>query len=653
MRKWGVRDRSYRSITFSSSLPRSCQQPHVRTLSVPSAMAQVPLHLPQELVDSIIAYVDDDRATLVSCAQVSRSWLHSSRHYLFANISLSPHSSGKSLPQVSCQRLYRVLQDSPAIIQYIRHLQIVDGGSSPNVPTRQWITSERSLPPLLKLLTHLRQLELGASSPSSPLQWKSLPFTLQNAICTVLKLPTLSFVRLHTWTFPNLVSLAAVISSCQNLKGLSLSSVTVDEELHHHSEPSGQTKSITLPPPPTTQLSPPLLVSSANSDHGRYRHSTDTEGLGIDTEFYHDHDHDHNEDDPGVESGSDTDTVNTRVRQPHLEALSLDYVNFGYLGYWLFAPSQSPSPINFATLRELRISRSADPLVVEQILISIGASLEYLHLKPGSWDVFSFDLKRNPNLKSLRLTLEKSETALSWCTTLLSSLAPSGFFSSSSSSSSSTYSGYSDDADELSLSHISLEFWTDLKKLSAASTSSSSSASSTASSSLSNSPNRSTPSLLPSSSPPTSSSPLSSSSALTLNNSSSASLNERAQTPLPRQRRSFTLYNKLEPTWSSLDSILSFLPTPLHQLDVGLFAQSTSADFLRVKEALRGVRTRLNSDCGEEGEERESESDCDDSASVRKGKSGGVVRVYQLGLKSQRSIGRICGPRLRSFEGEK
>jgi hypothetical protein len=34
-----------------------------------------------------------------------------------------------------------------------------------------------------------------------------------------------------------------------------------------------------------------------------------------------------------------------------------------------------------------------------------------------------------------------------------------------------------------------------------------------------------------------------------------------------------------------------------------------------------------------------------------KEKESGNVRMYQLGLKSQKSIGRICGPRLRSFEG--
>lgn len=339
--------------------------------SSPHTMAANPPYLPQELVDSIIDYVDNDRSTLLSCALVSRSWLHSSRYHLFANISLSPHSQTNIPPQRLCARLYQMLQESPLIIPYIRTLQILDSGPPPHQRSGHWITSERTLPPLLKLLTHLRQLELGATVSANALQWKSLPFTLQNAICTVLKLPTLAYFRLQFWIFPNLVSLAAILSSCHNLKGLSLSSVTVCEDLDHHSghsELSGQTKFITLPPPS-------LLVSA----DGR----ADDDRAEFDVETIPDDE---------LESGSDT--VNTRVSTPRLEALTLDYVNFGYLGYWLFAPSQSPPPISFGNLRELRISHSADPLVVEQILISIGPSLEHLHLKPGYWDgksVFFFD----------------------------------------------------------------------------------------------------------------------------------------------------------------------------------------------------------------------------------------------------------------------
>lgn len=332
-------------------------------------MAPSTPYLPQELVDSIIDHVDSDRNTLFACALVSRSWLHSSRYHLFDNISFHPQANLP--PQQLCAQLYHMLQESPVIIPYIRHLQIFEGSVPPlhqhlqilesgaYERSGQWIASERTLPPLLKLLTNLRQLELSASASSPMVRWKSLPFTLQNAICTALKLPSLAYFRLHSWEFPNHVSLASLLSSCQHLKGLSLSCVTVCEDLDHRS--SSETNPITI------SRHTPLLVGADRQ--------TAAEEPGVDVET---------DADDELESGSNT--ANPRVSPPRLEVLTLDYVNFGYLGYWLFAPSQSPSPINFSHLRELRISHSADPLVVEQILLSIGPSLEHLHLKPASWD---------------------------------------------------------------------------------------------------------------------------------------------------------------------------------------------------------------------------------------------------------------------------
>lgn len=49
--------------------------------------------------------------------------------------------------------------------------------------------------------------------------------------------------------------------------------------------------------------------------------------------------------------------------------------------------------------------------------------------------------------------------------------------------------------------------------------------------------------------------------------------------------------------------------------------------------------------------EGDGEKEGAETAQDRDIKESGVVRVYQLGLKSQRSFGRVCGPRLRSFEG--
>lgn len=99
-----------------------------------------------------------------------------------------------------------------------------------------------------------------------------------------------------------------------------------------------------------------------------------------------------------------------------------------------------------------------------------------------------------------------------------------------------------------------------------------------------------------------------------------------------------------------------------------MFAQSSSPDFIRVKETLSGIHTRMhsddmdnegddinNNDGGDDDGEGDEGGDGDDNDDVKSAlkdvKENGIVRVYQLGLKSQRSFGRICGPRLRTFEG--
>lgn len=321
-------------------------------------------YLPQELVDTIIDHVHADHTTLAACALVSKSWLRSARYHLFASISLSSLSQSRLPPNVLCAKLYGILKADPDIIPFIRSLQILDGGSS---RSGHWIIEEPTLPPLLKLLTDLRQLEFGALDSTNTLQIKSLPFPWQNALCTVLKLPTMTYFRIQHSIFPNLTLLDTILSSCHHLKGLSLCSVTVDEDYSHPSK----SHSLNLPVP--------LLIG----DDGTLRPELLLEqSFSADNDSLHPHQ---------LQSGSTFSSSNTTYPRgvttptPHLEALTLDHINFTYLGYWLFSSPQSP-PISFCHLRELRMSHSADPSVVKQILLSAGNSLEHLHLKPGFWE---------------------------------------------------------------------------------------------------------------------------------------------------------------------------------------------------------------------------------------------------------------------------
>ncbi len=132
--------------------------------------------------------------------------------------------------------------------------------------------------------------------------------------------------------------------------------------------------------------------------------------------------------------------------------------------------------------------------------------------------VYTFDLSRNSNLRSIRLTLDSPDTAMSWATTLLSSITESS---------------------NPCLESVGLEFYTDLKRIEG---------------------------------------------------------------------------------WSGLDSLFvrSGLPE-LKQVEIGLFAIPTHAEFIRVQEEMSGLGER------------------------------GTVRWYRLGIKSQRSSRQLT-PRISRYE---
>ena len=295
-------------------------------------------HLPQELVDHIIDHLHDDRPALSNCARVCRGWLPTSRHHFFAKISLKATSAhnGPAVPQERCKQLYAVLIQSPEIIYNIRELEICEGSPHhhhdhhPELSSTTWITTERTLTALFKMLTHLQRLDFSATSI---LYWKLLPPTFQSALWTLLSLPTLTYIRLHSWVFPDLSSLASILACCNNLNAFALSSTTIFNE------------------------------GSSNSPQ---LHQTSLAAI--------------------EDSESDSDSgVEEIVRPPRtrLEVLTLDYVTFGYLEYWLLSPH---SLIDITSLRELRVSHFQDATAIEKLLLTVDGSLEHFHLKPGYWD---------------------------------------------------------------------------------------------------------------------------------------------------------------------------------------------------------------------------------------------------------------------------
>ena len=69
-------------------------------------------------------------------------------------------------------------------------------------------------------------------------------------------------------------------------------------------------------------------------------------------------------------------------RRPH-EVLTLDFVHFPYLGYWIL---DQYVLVDIRSHHELRAAHFLNGAhVVDKLLSAIGGSLEHFHLKPGAW----------------------------------------------------------------------------------------------------------------------------------------------------------------------------------------------------------------------------------------------------------------------------
>ena len=306
-------------------------------------------YLPQELVDHIIDHLHDDRLTLNNCSLVSRAWLPTSRLHLFAKVSLTVSPTNTLAPTELCKRLHRLLSATPSLIPNIRELDICEGlagqpqtGPHGAIRSTTWVTTERTFPQLLKLLTHLQRVEF---SGQSTLHWATLPPSLQGALRHVFGLPFLTYIRLKSWSFTSFGDLADLLACCQNLKGLALSATRVGTE-------SGEL------------YSGPVVGSDSSGTEGN----------------------------DGSDSELGTEVADEAPRRCGLEFLTLDYVDFGYLGHWLLSKQAT---VDLKSLRELRVAHFHDVTAIERVLAATGSSLEHFHLKPGPWDGECFILKRS------------------------------------------------------------------------------------------------------------------------------------------------------------------------------------------------------------------------------------------------------------------
>ncbi|KAH8100313.1 hypothetical protein BXZ70DRAFT_183083 [Cristinia sonorae] len=86
------------------------------------------LNIPGDIADNIFRYLEDDRATLVSCGLVTRTWTYFSHRRVFRTVTLrmKPFVAHKSTSD-----LLRFFQQKPEISSFVQELQLIGNSRFP------------------------------------------------------------------------------------------------------------------------------------------------------------------------------------------------------------------------------------------------------------------------------------------------------------------------------------------------------------------------------------------------------------------------------------------------------------------------------------------------------------------------------------------
>jgi hypothetical protein len=124
--------------------------------------------IPSDVIYTIIRELREDIIALRRCSLVSHSFLPYTRQYLFTTIKLDHPKQ--------CRALHEVLSNNPGLTSYIHNLCLVTS-ALPELPNRDWVAVENTLPEILQMLPRLRSFTFR----SLLLGWDSLPNGLQSA----------------------------------------------------------------------------------------------------------------------------------------------------------------------------------------------------------------------------------------------------------------------------------------------------------------------------------------------------------------------------------------------------------------------------------------------------------------------------------------
>ncbi|KAF8059817.1 hypothetical protein FPV67DRAFT_1514171 [Lyophyllum atratum] len=191
--------------------------------------------IPQEIIDEIIEYIDEDIPTLTACSTVCGSFSASSRRYLFRHIvlDLSPERSANNL------RLLHVLLSNPIIASFISSLHI---GIS-------FESKEDAVCGILPMLRNVHEVKISRASSAIRagfIRWIDVYPTMSRCILDLLQRPSFHTLILGTILFPE--GQLRRLRYLRHLKVPFADSIVLDQSLHESGQGNhqGHLESLTL-----------------------------------------------------------------------------------------------------------------------------------------------------------------------------------------------------------------------------------------------------------------------------------------------------------------------------------------------------------------------------------------------------------------------
>ncbi|KAF9493914.1 hypothetical protein BDN71DRAFT_1022805 [Pleurotus eryngii] len=187
--------------------------------------------IPFELLDYIIHFLDGNKASMASFSLVCRAWYRPTRPHLFGSFALNCALLNSPLAgRKLCNGLLRVLDGSPHLAHYFRHIELFIYASSQ-------LAQDPSLHSVLRRFPSVQTLIFRTFTD----EWSRLPLDLVSSLHRIISNPSFERLEIHRVRFaPRAPELAVFLNHCaRSLRYLTLVGVSYDAEIkaQDHSPP--------------------------------------------------------------------------------------------------------------------------------------------------------------------------------------------------------------------------------------------------------------------------------------------------------------------------------------------------------------------------------------------------------------------------------